>query len=195
MILSWWNAWTDWATSVDGRDILTTAVLPFIAILAAGIFAAILARGGMARLVQRQDAEAKAAVIASALADARSAGAWASLSLAEQEQLDFRVAEAFAHLRMTASTGSDLAAEWGTLKVRVIKQKAMAGAGAAESEIRDLEDSLILWHRHPARAGRFFREDLETLRYKAAQPILSTAYVTTPNARVDTGDLQEILHR
>ncbi len=195
MIIDWWNAYLDWATSAAGQNILLTIVAPFVAILIAGLIGAVAARAGISRLVTRQDREQKAAVIASTLAATRRAGAWAQLSLSEQDHLDYTIAESFAHIRMTPSRGSDLAAEWGTLKARIIKQKSMVGALAAETDIRDLEDWLILWHRHPNKATRHFRDDLETLRYTAAQPVASAAYQGTRTARVDTGDLQEILHR
>jgi len=195
MILDWWNAYLAWAATDDGHAILLTAVVPFVAILIAGLIGALAAKAGISRLVSRQDREQKAAVIASALASTRRAGSWAQLSLSEQDHLDYTIAEAFAHLRMIPAKGSDLAAEWGSLKARVVKQKSMMGPTAAEPEVRDLEDWLILWHRHPGKAAQHFRDDLETLRYAAAQPVATAAYEGTRSTRVDTGDLQEILHR
>jgi len=187
MILDWWNAYLDWAMSADGKAILTTAVIPFVAILIAGLIGALLARGGISRLTMRQDREQRSAVIASALATIRRSGAWAQLSISEQDHLDHTVAESLAHIRMLPAPGADLAGEWSLLKSRIVKQKSMSGAGAAEQEIRDLEDWLILWHRHPRRAAKHFADDLETLRYTAPQPV---AY---RDARPD-GDLG-FLHR
>lgn len=188
MILDWWNAYLDWAMSADGKAILTTAVIPFVAVLIAGLSGAMLARGGIARLTARQDRDQRAAVIAAALASIRRSGAWGQLSLSEQDHLDFRVSEAVAQIRMVPAEGAELAGEWAALKTRVIKQKSLVGAGTAESDIRDVEDWLIVWHRHPRRAAKHFAADLETLRYSAPQP---AAY---RDAR-DSGDLGGILHR
>ena len=189
MILDWWNAYLDWAMSADGEAILTTAVIPFVAVLIAGLIAALAARSGISRLVTRQDRDQRAAVIASALSAFRRTGSWAQLSLTEQDHLDYRVSEALAHIRMIPMEGSELAGEWATLKARIVKQKSLAGIGASESDIRDLEDWLILWHRHPRKATKHFAQDLETLRYAAPQPV---AY---RDARQDSADLAGILHR
>lgn len=186
ILVEWWGAYIDWATSAAGLTILTSAVIPFIAILSAGVFAAVIARGGMSRLAMQQERERKAAVIAAGLAAGRRAVEWGSITLGEQNQIDRELAESFAHLRLIPAPGADLAAEWAHLKTRIIKQKAIASAVAAEAELRGLEDWLVLWHRRPRSAARHFAEDLETLRYSAPQAV---------DYRDAAADLGGILHR
>jgi len=192
MILDWWNGYLDWAMTPDGKTMLATAVTPFVAVLIAGLVGAMLGRGGIARLIARQDRDRRASVIAAALAATRRAGAWAQLSISEQDHLDYTIAESLAHVRMIPAAGADLAAEWAALKARIVKQRSMMGAGASEQEIRDLEDWLILWHRRPARAARHFADDLETLRYTAGQPVATAAYQGIRLA--EAGDLPGIVH-
>lgn len=192
-ILSTWDGYLAWATSAAGLDLLTSAVIPFIAILIAGLLAAILARDGMTRVARRHDREQQSAIIASALAASRRATGWASLSMSEQDQLDDRIAEALARLRMQATRGADLAAEWAHLKVALIKTGALAGSSTAEAELGDLEDWLILWHRRPRRTTRHFARDLQTLRFRATQPVAEDAFRPRMASRIDTADLADIL--
>jgi len=190
-ILDAWQSYLGWATSPGGLEILTTAVLPFIAILAAGIIAAILARDGIIRLARRQEREQQSGVIAGCLAASRSALGWATLAMREQDQLDQQLAECAARLRMLPAKGADAAAEWARLKSALIKTGALAGSPSAEAELRDLEDWLILWHRRPRKAARHFEADLETLRFRASQPIAEGAFL--PRMTVRTDDLSDLL--
>lgn len=188
-----WQNYLAWATGPAGLQILTTAVIPFIAILAAGLIAAILARDGMHRVTQRHDREQASAVIAASLASSRRAASWASLSMSEQDQLDYQLAESIARLRMLPSKGADLAAEWVQCKVALVKTGSLAGSPSAESELRDLEDWLIHWHRRPRKAMRHFANDLESLRFRATQPIAGATFTPRMSGRVHTDDLTDIL--
>jgi len=165
-----WQAWVAWSTSPEGLSILGTTVLPFLAILASGIFAAIIARGGMSRLARRQDQAESAAVVAAALAAARRAGAWGTMSVLEQEQVEGRLGEAFARLRMLPTVGADAAADWGRLKADVLKRTSLRSTTSAEIEVRELEDELIRWYRRPRRTAKALREELPGLRMRAAAP-------------------------
>ena len=192
-ILEFWDGYLAWATSPAGLELLTTAVIPFIAILAAGLIAAILARDGMIRVARRHDRDQQSAIIAGALASSRRVTAWASLSMAEQDQLDHRLAESLARLRMLPARGADAAAEWAELKLALVKTGSLTGSSSAEVELRDLEDWLIRWHRRPRRAARHFARDLESLRFRATQPIAEDAFRPRMATRIDTADLADIL--
>jgi len=176
-ILDAWQSYLDWATSPAGLQILTTAVLPFVAILVAGLIAAILARDGMIRLARREDREQQSAIIAGCLATSRRALGWPTLAMREQDQLDEQLAESTSRLRMLPAKGANAAAEWVQLKTALVKTGSLTGSSSAEAELRDLEDWLIHWHRRPRKALRHFNADLETLRFRATQPIADNAFL------------------
>lgn len=165
---TWFDTVIDWITSRDGSAILTTVVLPFAAILVAGVLAALIARGSSKRLLKHRDAEAKAASIAGLLAVGRRLTMWAGLGGAERDHLDHQMGEAIIRLRLLPIAGADLAAEWTQLKVQGIKRDSAAFIDEAERGLADLSDALVLWHRKPRRGVKQFKRELQYLRADAA---------------------------
>ena len=218
MIIELWNDLLRWARSDEGFAIITGVILPFVAILAAGIIAGLVARAANKRMLRHQTDEAKAASIAALLAMARRATVWTSLSNAEKDHVDYQLTEAVVRLRLQPIAGSDLAAEWSQLRIASIKRQSATMIAQAESEPRAPENGLIEWHRKPGRAKKLFGAELGWLRlddaeldkdllarqkqWLADQPATtatsapaagSTTASTTPTAKIDTADLTDIL--
>ena len=169
MILDLWNDLVSWVRSDEGWAIITGTILPFLAILAAGIIAALIARGAVKRLMKRQSEESKAAAIAALLAVARRATVWTSLSAAEKDHVDYQITESVVRLRLQPVPGADLAAEWSLLRIASIKRHSATLIAQAEGELRDLENGLIEWHRKPGRAKKLFGSELGWLRLDDAE--------------------------
>lgn len=169
MIIELWNDLIRWARSDEGFAIITGVILPFVAILAAGIIAGLIARAANKRMLRHQVDEAKAASIAGLLAMARRATVWTSLSAAEKDHVDYQLTESVVRLRLQPIPGSDLAAEWAQLRIASIKRQSATMIAQAESELRDLENGLIEWHRKPGRAKKLFGAELGWLRLDDAE--------------------------
>lgn len=219
MIIELWNDLIRWIRSDEGFAIITGVILPFVAIIAAGIIAGLVARAANKRLLRHQADEGKAASIAALLAMARRATVWTSLSAAEKDHVDYQLTESVVRLRLQPIAGSDLAAEWAQLRIASIKRQSATMIAQAESELRELENGLIEWHRKPGRAKKLFGTELGWLRLDdaeldkdllarqkqwladqqttAATPTTSTAADSTSTAsttaKIDTADLSDIL--
>jgi len=220
MIIELWNDLIRWARSDEGFAIITGVILPFVAILAAGIIAGLVARAANKRMLRHQTDEAKAASIAGLLAMARRTTVWTSLSATEKDHVDYQLTESVVRLRLQPIPGSDLAAEWAQLRIASIKRQSATMIAQAESELRDLENGLIEWHRKPGRAKKLFGAELGWLRLDDAEldkdllarqkqwladqqtggtatttPADATASTTVLEspAKIDTADLTDIL--
>lgn len=218
MIIELWNDLIRWVRSDDGFAVITGVILPFVAILAAGIIAGLVARAANKRLLRHQTDESKAAAIAGLLAVARRATVWTSLSASEKDHVDYEVTEAVVRLRLQPIAGSDMAAEWTQLRIASIKRQSATMIAQAEGELRDLENGLIEWHRKPSRAKKLFGAELGWLRLDDAEldknllarqkqwvadqqksaTVTASAPVApgaseTPTAKIDTADLSDIL--
>jgi hypothetical protein len=169
MIIELWNDLVRWVRSDDGWAVVTGMILPFVAILAAGIIAGLVARAANKRLLRHQSDESKAASIAGLLAMARRATVWTSLSASEKDHVDYQITEAIVRLRLQPIAGSDMAAEWSQLRIASIKRQSATMIAQAEGELRDLENGLIEWHRKPSRAKKLFGAELGWLRLDDAE--------------------------
>ena len=218
MIIELWNDLIRWVRSDEGFALITGVILPFIAILAAGIIAGLVARAANKRLLRHQTDESKAAAIAGLLAVARRATVWTSLSASEKDHVDYQITEAVVRLRLQPIAGSDMAAEWTQLRIASIKRQSATMIAQAEGELRDLENGLIEWHRKPSRAKKLFGAELGWLRLddaeldknllarqkqwvadqqKSASATASAPVAPgaseAPTAKIDTADLSDIL--
>lgn len=169
MIQDWWNDLTSWLMSVSGWRTFTGAILPFIAILAGGLIAGLIARGAVKRLLRQQDRQHKAAAIAALIAAARRATFWSSLNAAEQDHVEYQSSEAETRVRMLPVAGADLAADWAAHYLRTLKQHATSLGSSNEQDFNDLQDGLIQWHHHPRRARKLFAQDLAAWKYDAPE--------------------------
>ena len=164
MILEWWQAFVRWLGTAGAQELLTTVVLPFVAILTAGLLAVLIARASSTRLMHHRDKSEKAAAIAGLLAVCRRVTVWTSLSSAERDHLDYQITESTVRLRLLPIAGADLAAEWSQSMIQSIKRNSAALIDEAERGLTDLENGLILWYRRPGLAKKQFKNELPYLR-------------------------------
>jgi hypothetical protein len=170
MLLEWWNSIVRWIGSDDGWTIITGAILPFVAILAAGLFAGLIVRGSLRRFIALQNRQAKAAAVASLISAGRRAASWSSLTAQEKAHVETLTSEAEVRVHLLPEPGSSLAAEWSAHHIASMKRNSAAYVMQAEQDLRDLQDGLIAWQEKPSRARRLFAADLAAWRYEAGGP-------------------------
>ena len=168
MALDWWNDMLEWFASEDGRAVLFGAVIPFVAIVVAGVVAALIARGAVKGLLSRQADEQRGAAVTAILSGARRAARWHTLSGVEKDHLEQRLAEADVRLRLLPVKGSDLAADWSAHHIDELKRNSATYTARVESDLADLQEGLIEWQDKPSRARKMFGEDLAAWKYEAS---------------------------
>lgn len=152
--------WADlvaWFQSPGGARILQTAIVPALAIVVAGVIAALIGRGVVRAAMRQGDRDRAAAAVAGLLEAAR------ATSEAEDSRGDRRRAarlrtEADVRLRLLPMNGADLAATWAGARIDAL--------GDAATGLDDLRDRLVAWALRPARAKRLF----PTAENRAAVP-------------------------
>jgi hypothetical protein len=168
MLLEWWNDIVQWFTSQTGRTITLGAILPFLAIVVAGVVAALIARGAVKRLVAQQDRQAKAAAIAALIASGRRAAVWHTLSAQEKEHVEHQSSEAEVRVRLLPLAGSALAADWAAHQLAQMKKNSANYSFQAEQDLADFQDGLIAWQDKPSRARKLFAQDLAAWKYEGS---------------------------
>lgn len=170
MLLEWWKDIVRWFSSDDGFAVVTGAILPFVAILAGGIIAGLIARGAVKRLMAQQDRQAKASAVASLIASGRKAAAWNSLSAQEKEHVEHQTSEAEVRVRLLPVLGASLAADWAAHHIASMKKNSANYSFQADQDLADLQDGLVAWHAKPARAKKLFAADLAAWKYDEGVP-------------------------
>lgn len=170
MVLEWWNGVVRWFASDAGQAIMTGTVLPLLAIVVGGIIAGLIARSSVAKLLARQDREAKAAAVASLIASARKCAAWSSLSAPEKQHIELLASEAEVRVRLLPVVGSAQAADWSAHLITAIKRNSAAYSFQAEQDLQTLQDGLVAWQLKPSRAKKLFAQDLAEWKYATALP-------------------------
>ncbi len=158
--MEWWNNLVNWVTSEPGWTIVTSAVIPFLAIVVAGVIAALIARGAIKRLLARQDRELKAAAIGTLVSAARQAAVWNSLSPQEQLLADRAAGEADIQVRMLPLRGADVAADWAEHEIAEFKRGSATFAYQFDTMLTEFRNRLVEWQHHPARARKIFQNDI-----------------------------------
>jgi hypothetical protein len=170
MLQEWWNDIVRWFNSEAGSDVLTNAILPFLAIVVAAVVATLIARGSIKRLIAQQDREQKASAIAALIASGRRAAGWSTLSAAEKDHVDHQTSEAEVRVRLLPVAGAALAADWAAHQLATMKANSVNYSFQAEQDLSDFQDGLIAWQAKPSRARKLFAQDLAAWKYEAAVP-------------------------
>lgn len=154
--------WTDlvaWFQSAAGMRLLDGAIVPFIAIVVAGLVAGLVVRGAVRGLLLRAQRDtATTAVIAVAEAARRAATA-DRRSPADRLEDDEFTAQAALRLRLLPLPGADLAADWSTAAIDQLRTAGARDGGAVRSGAAELDvirDRLVRWLRAPRQARRLF---------------------------------------
>src|SRR5690606_29972055 len=98
--MQWWNDLVDWLNSDDGWRVISTAVIPFLAIVVAGVVAALIGRGSARRAIAHAEQERRIATVAALISGARRAARWNALSLPEQQHAEHLLHDADTRLRL-----------------------------------------------------------------------------------------------
>ncbi|MBH0008999.1 hypothetical protein [Salinibacterium sp. SWN1162] len=169
MILEWWNDLVDWFSSDQGWTFITSALVPFLAIVVGGIIVGMIARSSLRRLIGQQDRQAKAAAVAALIASGRRAAAWSTLSAGEKEHVDHQSSEAEVRVRLLPLKGADIAADWAAHKLAAMKKNSVNYSFQAEQDLAELQDGLIEWQSRPGRAKKLFAQDLASWKYETSE--------------------------
>jgi hypothetical protein len=167
--MQWWNSFVEWASSDAGWRIISGAVVPFVAIVVAGVVAALIGRAAMRRVVSMHDDEAKAASVAGIVSAARKAAIWSSLGPEERAYADHLAQESAVRMRLLPVSGAGTAASWAEHEIADLKRNSASFSYQSGQALDDLRDRLIEWQNRPGRAKKLFRNDLERWSYEEAE--------------------------
>jgi hypothetical protein len=160
-----WTNFLDWLTSDEGWRITSGAIIPFVAILVAGIIAAAIGRGSAKRIVALSDRDIRFAAVTALIGAARKSAVYNTLPAPEQHHLEHLVGEADTKVRLLATPGAAMAADWAAHELFELRKNAVSFSFQAEQSLNIFRDRLIEWQAHPSRAKRLFKNDLEAWAY------------------------------
>lgn len=166
--MQWWNDFLDWFGSTEGTRVITTMVLPFIAIIVAGLIATIIARGSISRLLARQERGNRASAVEALIAVGEKASQWSGLSNQTREHFEQQSSVASIRVRLLPATGAAMASAWAEYQLAEIKRNSANFSVQADQGFAEYRDRLIEWHHRPQRARKIFQNDLERFRIDAA---------------------------
>lgn len=159
--MQWWNDLLDWVASDDGWRIISGAVIPFVAIVVAGILAALIGRSGMKRLVAQRDRETRVAAVAALVTAGQNAARWHSQGAEAREHAQRIAAEADIAVRLLPVTGADIAADWAKHQLEAMRVNSVNFSIPMEETLAEYQNRLVAWLRKPRRAAKLFATDLD----------------------------------
>jgi hypothetical protein len=164
--MQWWNDFLSWLNSDTGWRILSTAIVPFVAILLAGIIAALIGRGSTKRLLEHENRERQAAAVGAIVDAGRLATTWSSIGTGQQQHAESQFSAADIGLRLLPITGASAAADWASHQVNDMRKNSASFSFQADQTFIEYRDRLLEWQRRPGRARKLFALDLERFRYE-----------------------------
>jgi hypothetical protein len=168
--MDWWSSFVDWTGSDRGWQVISDAVIPFVAIVVAGVVAALIGRSATKRVVALQEREARNAAVAGIVSAARKAATWGSLGHDERAYADHLAEDADIRLRLLPVAGSPIAANWAQHEIADIKRNSSTFSFQAEQSLAEFRDRMLEWQARPSRARKLFRYDLERWKFEAPDP-------------------------
>ena len=166
--MQWWNDFLDWLNSDNGSRIVSTAVIPFVAIVVAGIVAALIGRASARKVIELSEREVRASAVTALISAARKAAVWNTLPAPEQQHIDHLIGDAEIRLRLLPIAGTGLAADWARHEIAGMKRNAISFSFQAEQSLLVFRDRLIEWQGRPSRAKRLFKNDLDSWAYDSS---------------------------
>lgn len=166
--MQWWNNFVDWFTSDDGWRVFSTAILPFIAIVVAGVIAAAIGRASTRRVIALSERETRIAAVTTLLSAARRASVWNTLTAGEQPAADQAAIDAEIRLRLLGIPGAALASEWTAHEIADMKRNSVSFSFQAEQTLLTVRDRLIEWQARPSRAKKLFKNDVDSWAYESS---------------------------
>jgi len=166
--MQWWNDFLDWFNSTEGMRVITTAVVPFIAIILAGVIASLVARSAITRLLAKQERAQRASAVEALIAVGEKASQWSGLSNQTREHFEAQSSVASIRVRLLPAAGSAMASAWAEYQLAEIKRNSANFSVQADQGFAEYRDRLIEWHHRPARARKLFVPDLDRFRLDSA---------------------------
>jgi hypothetical protein len=162
------NDFLDWFNSSEGTRVVTTMVLPFLAIVVAGIIAAIVIRGSIARLLSKQEVAQRASAVEALIAVGEKGSQWSGLSGQTRDHFEAQTSVASIRVRLLPAPGAAMASAWAEYQLAEIKRNSANFSVAADQGYAEYRDRLIEWHHRPSRARKLFTQDIERFRLDSA---------------------------
>jgi hypothetical protein len=162
------NDFLDWFNSSEGTRVVTTMVLPFLAIVVAGIIAAIVIRGSIARLLTKQEVAQRASAVEALIAVGEKGSQWSGLSGQTRDHFEAQTSVASIRVRLLPAPGAAMASAWAEYQLAEIKRNSANFSVAADQGYAEYRDRLIEWHHRPSRARKLFTQDIERFRLDSA---------------------------
>ncbi|MBB5843635.1 Tfp pilus assembly protein PilE [Conyzicola lurida] len=158
----------DWSNSTEGTRLITTMILPFVAIVVAGILAALIARGAVSRLIAKQERAERASAIEALIAVGEKASQWSGLSNHTREHFETQSSVASIRVRVLPAKGAAMASAWAEYQLAEIKRNSANFSVTADQGYAEYSERLIEWHHRPSRARKIFLADLDRFRANGA---------------------------
>jgi type II secretory pathway pseudopilin PulG len=193
--MQWWNDFVDWFYSEDGQRILVSAVIPFLAIVVAGIVAALIGRGATRRLVAQRDHETRAAAVTALISAGQNAARWHSQSPAAREHAEHLANDADVMVRLLPIAGANYAADWASLQLADMRVNSVSFSYQADQTLSEYRERLVLWLHKPNKGRKLFAADLERWRYEeqGTDPVILEQQQWAENQYTATTD-QKVPH-
>jgi hypothetical protein len=166
--MQWWNDFLAWFGSEDGWRLLSTAIIPFVAIIVAGLLAAWIGRRSIHRVLEFQNSELSSAAVAAMIEAGRAATQWSAQSEAQQAHAEAQFSAGDIRLRLLPVHGAAAAADWATHEVKAMRRDSAGFSFQADQTYTEYRDRLLEWQSHPRRARKLFALDLERFRFEDA---------------------------
>jgi hypothetical protein len=168
--MQWWNDLLDALASERGTQLLSGVVVPFVAIVVAGVLAALIARGATQRILARHDREVKAAAIGMLVDAARQASVWDGLTAQERVLADRAAGEADIRIRLLPVKGAATAATWAAHEITEFKRGSGSFGFQFDAQLAEFRDRIVEWQHHPGRARKVFQGDIARWQFEDDQP-------------------------
>jgi hypothetical protein len=168
--MQWWNDFLDWIRSDAGWRLISGAIVPFVAIVLAGIIGGAIGRGATRRLVGQRDHETRASAVTALIQAGQDAAKWHSQSAAAKEHAAHLASEADVMVRLLPISGAGLAADWATHQLAEMRTNSVSYSYAADQTFSEYRDRLVLWLHKPGRAKKLFTTDLQRWKYDDQGP-------------------------
>lgn len=165
--MDWWDNIVAWFSSEAVVGVFNAAVFPTLAVLIAGIIAALIGRGSTKRVVTLYERDQRMAAVTGILSSGRRAARWNLLSPADHQHADTLALEAEVMLRLLPASGSSMAADWAVHELAEMKRNAISFSFQAEQSLIEFRNRLLEWHEKPGRAKKLFKNDLDSWAYEA----------------------------
>lgn len=173
--MQWWNDVVDWFWSDTGQRILVSAIIPFLAIVIAGVIGALIGRGAVSRLVTQRERETRAAAVAALISAGQNASRWHSQSAAAREHAEHLANDADVMVRLLPIAGSGVAADWAAHQLAEMRTNSVSFSFPSDATLVEYRERLVLWLHKPRAARKLFAEDLARWRYedRPADPLVA----------------------